>query len=153
VRVGVGVGRAHRNIPRRHTHARRKRLVLSSFSDTHARTSRTPFAAQARQRCVYGVPSRDVDVPESSPQPAGFFAPHKRRLRGTAQDFKPWPDATNPAMTRRASVFAGSQAADSHGSEACPLRPKHAAATVASKQNRPHFAAGRQVAASDAGRQ
>jgi hypothetical protein len=153
VRVGVGVGRAHRNMPRRHAYARRKRLVLSSFSNTHARASCTPFAAQAWQRCLDGMPSRDVGVPESSPQPAGVFAPHKRRLRGTAQDFGSCADATNPAATRRASVFTGSQAADPRGREACPLRPKHAAAMPAQKQNRPHLAAGRQFAASDAGRQ
>ncbi|WP_242101289.1 MULTISPECIES: hypothetical protein [unclassified Lysobacter] len=140
-------------MPRTHAHARRKRLVLSSFSDTHARASCTPLAAQARQPCVDGAPSRDVDVPESGPQPAGFFAPHKRRLRGTAQDFGSCADATNPAVTRRASVFAGSQSADLHGYEAWRLRPEHADAAVASKQNRPHVAAGRQFAASDAGRQ
>ena len=113
--------------------------------------ARTPLAAQARQPCVDGAPSRDVDVPESGPQPAGFFAPHKRRLRGTAQDFGSCADATNPAVTRRASVFAGSQSADLHGYEAWRLRPEHADAAVASKQNRPHVAAGRQFAASDAG--
>jgi hypothetical protein len=89
-------------------HARRKRLVLSSFSDTHAQASCTPLAAQAWQRCTDGTPSRDVDLPESSPQPAGFFAPHKRRLRGTAQDFGSCADATNPVAKRRASNFAGS---------------------------------------------